>query len=161
MARTGVDLVLINPGGRDRIYQSLGQSLTAIEPPLWVRLIAGYVRDRGLSISIIDSEAEEMGPEAVAAAVVERAPRLVCMVVFGHQPSASTQMMIGAAEACTAIRRVSPDSPILIVGGHVSALPERTLREEPVDSAMFPHCLNVPCAKSQWTTRARVRGRRQ
>ncbi len=135
MARTGVDLVLINPGGRDRIYQSLGQSLTAIEPPLWVRLIAGYVRDRGLSISIIDSEAEEMGPEAVAAAVVERAPRLVCMVVFGHQPSASTQMMIGAAEACTAIRRVSPDSPILIVGGHVSALPERTLREEPVDYA--------------------------
>jgi radical SAM superfamily enzyme YgiQ (UPF0313 family) len=135
MARTRVDLVLINPGGRDRIYQSLGQSLTAIEPPLWVRLIAGYARDRGLSISIIDSEAEEMGPEAVAAAVVERAPRLVCMVVFGHQPSASTQMMIGAAGACMAIRRVSPGTPILIVGGHVSALPERTLREEPVDYA--------------------------
>jgi anaerobic magnesium-protoporphyrin IX monomethyl ester cyclase len=135
MARRGIDLVLINPGGRDRIYQSLGRSLTAIEPPLWVRLIAGYARDRGLSISIIDSEAEELGPEAVAAAVSERAPRLVCMVVFGHQPSASTQMMIGAAEACAAIRRVAQDVPILIVGGHVSALPERTLREEPVDYA--------------------------
>jgi radical SAM superfamily enzyme YgiQ (UPF0313 family) len=128
-----VDLVLINPGGRDRVYQSLGEELTAIEPPLWVRLIAGYARDRGLRIAIIDSEAEAKGPDAVAAAVADLDPILVCMVVFGHQPSASTQMMTGAREACAAIRRVTPSTPILITGGHVSALPERTLREEPVD----------------------------
>jgi anaerobic magnesium-protoporphyrin IX monomethyl ester cyclase len=128
-----VDLVLINPGGRERVYQSLGEELTAIEPPLWLRLIAGYARDRGLRIAIIDSEAEAMGPHAVAAAVAELDPAVVCMVVFGHQPSASTQMMTGAREACTAIRRVTPATPILIIGGHVSALPERTLREEPVD----------------------------
>jgi anaerobic magnesium-protoporphyrin IX monomethyl ester cyclase len=128
-----VDLVLINPGGRERVYQSLGEELTAIEPPLWLRLIAGYARDRGLRIAIIESEAEAMGPDAVAAAVAELDPTLVCMVVFGHQPSASTQMMTGAREVCAAIRRVSPATPILIIGGHVSALPERTLREEPVD----------------------------
>jgi anaerobic magnesium-protoporphyrin IX monomethyl ester cyclase len=133
MEQTAVDLVLINPGGRERIYQSLGEELTAIEPPLWVRLMAGYARDQGLRIVIIDSEAEEMGPEAVATAVAHQHPRLVCMVVFGHQPSASTQMMIGATEVCAAIRRVAPGTPILILGGHVSALPERTLREEPVD----------------------------
>lgn len=133
MEQTAIDLVLINPGGRERIYQSLGEELTAIEPPLWVRLMAGYARDQGLSIAIIDSEAEEMGPEAVAIAAAHQHPRLVCMVVFGHQPSASTQMMIGATEVCAAIRRVAPGTPILILGGHVSALPERTLREEPVD----------------------------
>ena len=133
MEPRGVDLALINPGGRTRIYQSLGDELTAIEPPLWVRLMAGYARDHGLRIAIIDSEAKEMGPEAVAAAVAHLSPRLVCMVVFGHQPSASTQMMIGATEACAAIRRAAPGTPILIIGGHVSALPERTLREEPVD----------------------------
>ena len=133
MEQTAVDVVLINPGGRARIYQSLGDELTAIEPPLWVRLMAGYVRDQGLRIAIIDSEAEEMDSEAVAAAVANCHPRLVCMVVFGHQPSASTQMMIGAREGCAAIRRAAPGIPILILGGHVSALPERTLREEPVD----------------------------
>src|SRR5579863_3234700 len=133
MEQKAVDLVLINPGGRARIYQSLGEELTAIEPPLWVRLMAGYARDRGLRIKIVDSEAEELGPEAVAAAVAKYDPGLVCMVVFGHQPSASTQMMVGAREACAAIRRVTPGTPILIIGGHVSALPERTLREEPVD----------------------------
>jgi anaerobic magnesium-protoporphyrin IX monomethyl ester cyclase len=133
MEQRAVDLVLINPGGREQIYQSLGAELTAIEPPLWVRLMAGYARDQGLRIAIIDSEAEEMGPDAVAAAVAKHHPRLVCMVVFGHQPSASTQMMVGAREGCAAIRRVTPGTPILILGGHVSALSDRTLREEPVD----------------------------
>lgn len=133
MEPQSVDLVLINPGGRGRIYQSLGEGLTAIEPPLWLRLVAGYARDQGLSIAIIDSEAEELEPDAVARAVSHYSPQLVAMVAFGHQPSASTQTMIGAAEACVAIRRTSPRTPILIIGGHVSALPERTLLEEPVD----------------------------
>jgi radical SAM superfamily enzyme YgiQ (UPF0313 family) len=57
------------------------------------------------------------------------------MVVFGHQPSASTQMMSGASAACRAIKEKVPEQKLIILGGHVSALPERTLREEPVDFA--------------------------
>jgi len=135
MSDTSVDVVLVNPGGRERVYQQLGSELTAIEPPLWCRLIAGYVRDRGLSVAIVDSEAQGWGPQTVAARVAALAPTLVVMVVFGHQPSASTQMMVGAAEGCRAIKEILPERPILIVGGHVSALPERTLQEEPVDFA--------------------------
>ncbi|MGB0683274.1 MAG: B12-binding domain-containing radical SAM protein [Magnetovibrionaceae bacterium] len=129
------DVVLINPGGREKIYQQLGGSLTAIEPPLWCRLIGGYLRDRDHAVSILDTEALEIGPETAAKQVAELAPKLVCLVVFGHQPSASTQQMIGARDAALAIKEVSPDLPILIIGGHVSALPERTLREEPVTFA--------------------------
>ena len=43
-ARIGMpdlDLLLINPGGRETIYQALGADLTAVEPPLWCRLIGG------------------------------------------------------------------------------------------------------------------------
>jgi len=130
-----LDLLLVNPGGREQTYQQLGESLTAVEPPLWCRLIAGYVRDRGYRVAILDSEAERLGPEAVASTVRELQSRLVCMVVFGHQPSASTQQMVGAGAACTAIKAGSPAIPILMVGGHVSALPERTLAEEAVDFA--------------------------
>lgn len=135
MEDSRLDLLLINPGGRERIYQELGREFTAVEPPLWCRLIAGYVLDRGYSVRIIDSEAEEMSPPALADLVRDLDPSLVGMVVFGHQPSASTQQMIAAGEACTAIRAQTPKTPILIVGGHVSALPERTLREEDVDFA--------------------------
>ena len=129
-----LDLLLINPGGRQNIYQQLAGGLTAIEPPLWCRLIAGYVLDRGFKVDIVDSEALGVGDEALAYSVAIRKPRLVAMVVFGHQPSASTQQMAAASESCAAIKNAC-DVPIIIIGGHVSALPERTLREEPVDYA--------------------------
>ena len=85
-----LDLLLINPGGREKIYQQLAGDLTAIESPLWCRLIAGYVLDRGFSVEIIDAEALNIGVDALADTVAARDPRLTAMVVFGHQPSAST-----------------------------------------------------------------------
>ena len=130
-----IDLVLINPGGRKRLYQNLGTDLTAVEPPLWCRLIAGYARDHGYIVRLVDSEAEEIGPDEVSERIKAMNPRLVGLVVFGHQPSASTQQMAPANETARAIKNRTPEIPIIILGGHVSALPERTLREEPVDFA--------------------------
>ena len=129
------DLVLINPGGRDLIYQDLGGDLSAIEPPLWCRLIAGYVLDRGFSVEIIDAEAENKGPETVALEVQSRSPRLVGVIVFGHQPSASTQQMMAAGQVCREVKELCPSLPVIIAGGHVAALPERTMCEEAVDFA--------------------------
>lgn len=130
-----LDLLLITPGGRDAIYQELGEELTAVEPPLWAGLIATYCRLKEHHVAIIDSEAERWGPETVAQKVAELKPRLVGMIVYGHQPSASTQMMTAAGPACRAIKDAAPAVPVIIVGGHVAALPERTLREEAVDFA--------------------------
>ena len=130
-----VDVLLINPGERGRIYQELGNELTAVEPPLWCRLIGGYARDRGHSVAILDAEAEHLGADQVAEHVEGNSPLLVVLVVFGHQPSASTQQMVGAGAAARAIKQRLPDQRIMIVGGHVAALPERTMCEEAVDFA--------------------------
>jgi anaerobic magnesium-protoporphyrin IX monomethyl ester cyclase len=130
-----LDCCLIHPGGRETIYQNLGGNLTAIEPPLWSRLIAGHVIDCGFSTEIIDSDAEDLSSVAVAERVDTLKPRLVIIVAAGHQPSASTQSMVSAGRIATAIKREFPQYPILIIGGHVSALPERSLREEDVDFA--------------------------
>jgi radical SAM superfamily enzyme YgiQ (UPF0313 family) len=133
MGTEQLDLLLINPGGREKIYQDLGDDLSAVEPPLWCRLIAGYVRERDFSVEILDSEALNLDPAAIAGKVAEKAPRLVGMIVFGHQPSASTQQMMGASEALAAIKESAADNPVIMVGGHVSALPEQTLGDVPVD----------------------------
>ncbi|HXQ68605.1 MAG TPA: radical SAM protein [Alphaproteobacteria bacterium] len=133
--RSGLELLLVNPGSRAKTYQQLGEELTAVEPPLWCRLLAGYVRDRGHSVAIVDAEAEELEPAAVAARVAEARPRLVAVVAFGHQPSASTQQMAAAGPVCRAIKEDNPAQAVIILGGHVAALPERTLREEAVDFA--------------------------
>jgi anaerobic magnesium-protoporphyrin IX monomethyl ester cyclase len=130
-----LDLVLVHPGGRRQVYQTLADDLTAVEPPLWCRLIADYCRKRGHSVAIIDSEAECLDPPAVAARIAALDPRLAALIVYGHQPSASTQSMPAAGATARAIKETAPDRPIIIVGGHVAALPERTLREEAVDFA--------------------------
>ena len=131
-----LDLLILHPGAAHGIYGALGDSLVAVEPPLWCRLIAGHVRDRGHSVAIIDAEAERLGPREIAARVRALAPRLLCIAVYGHQPSASTQQMHGAGAAALAIREeCDHDFKVVMMGGHVSALPDRTLREEAIDYA--------------------------
>lgn len=129
------DLLIINPNTREGVYGSLASEFAAIEPPLWCRLIAGYVRDRWFSVKIVDAEAEGLEPRQIAARVLHDVPRLICLCVYGHQPSASTQTMTAARAAAQMCKNFAPNIPIIMVGGHVSALPERTLREEPIDYA--------------------------
>jgi radical SAM superfamily enzyme YgiQ (UPF0313 family) len=134
MARTrGLDLLLINPSSRTQVYQSLGTELAAIENPVWAGLMASFCRRRGISVEILDAEADELIPTEVAERVEDLNPALAAVVVYGHQPSASTQIMTAAGQICSAIKQLVPGQPILAVGGHVAALPERTLLEEDVD----------------------------
>ena len=128
-----LDLLLVNPGGRRQIYQALGENLAAIEPPVWAALMASYAKERGCSVEILDANALDLAPEATAAAVCERNPRLVAVVVYGHNPSASTQVMPSAGAICSAIKMRDPKQTVLLVGGHVAAVPERSLREEAAD----------------------------
>ena len=133
--RIGMDLMLINPGGREVIYQDLGSDVTAVESPLWCRLIAGYIADRGYSVKILDAEAENLPPKAVGDTVAAVKPRLAGVITYGHHPSASTPQMAAASPLCRAIKEARPSQPLFIAGGHISALPERTMREEAVDYA--------------------------
>lgn len=128
-----LDLVLINPSSRTQVYQSLATKLAAVEPPVWAGLMATFCRRQGLSVQIIDAEAEELIPAEVAERVEDLDPVLAAVVVYGHQPSASTQIMTASGEVCRALRELIPTQKILLVGGHVAALPERTLREEEAD----------------------------
>ena len=128
-----LDLVVVNPGGRSTVYQALGASLAAVEPPVWAGLLATFAGRRGFSVEIVDAEADELDAAATAERVVALGPRLTAVVVYGHQPSASTQNMPAASAVCAEIKRRQPAQPVVLVGGHAAALPERTLREETAD----------------------------
>lgn len=127
------DVVLINPASRKQVYQSLGARLAAIENPVWAGLIASFAQRRGVSVEVIDAEALGLSAEEVAEQVRQLNPVLAVVVVYGHQPSASTQIMPAAGRVCRAVKEVAPDQPVLMIGGHVAALPERTLAEEETD----------------------------
>ncbi|MHB1162129.1 MAG: B12-binding domain-containing radical SAM protein, partial [Chloroflexota bacterium] len=132
-SKSRLDLVLVNPGNRTQAYQSLGSELAAIEPPIWVGLMATFARRQGLSVQILDANAEGLGPQEAADRVVETDPLLAAVVVYGHQPSASTQNMPAAGALCTELKQRAPRMKTMLLGGHVAALPERTLREEDAD----------------------------
>lgn len=135
MADNQLDLMIVNAAGAHGLYGELGAKLVAVEPPLWCRLIAGYVRDAGFTVKIIDAEALCWSPEEVARRVDRARPLLTCIAVYGHQPSASTQQMAGARAVARAIKSVGGPHNTIMVGGHVSALPVKTLCEELVNYA--------------------------
>lgn len=129
-----IDVVFVNPGNRKAVYQALGDDISAIEPPSLAGLFAEYIRRKGLSVAIVDAPAHNLSPEGVAKFIEEHyQPTLIVMVVYGFQPSASTQNMPAAGETCREIKKLMPNAPILMTGTHAAALPERTLREEAVD----------------------------
>lgn len=126
------DVVFINPGDRKQVYQDLGIELAAVEPPFWISVMAGYLRTKGCRVEIIDSNALNLSPAETAQMVKDLNPILAAVVVYGSQPSASTQNMTISGKICSAIKEIS-DIPLAIGGLHPSALPERTLIEEDVD----------------------------
>lgn len=127
-----IDIVLINPGDRKQVYQDLAEDFSAVEPPFWVAVIAAYLRNEGFSVAIVDSNAESITPEETAARVNEINPYLSAVIVYGSQPSGSTQNMTIAGKICMALKN-NTDTKVAIGGLHPSALPQRTLEEESVD----------------------------
>ena len=126
------DIVLVNPGNRRQVFQNLGDDVAGIEPPFLVAVMAAFLRDCGWCPAIIDANAENLAPEEVASRAASFAPLLSAVIVYGSQPSASTQNMTNAGLICSALSRCASDR-VAIAGLHPSALPERTLVEEQVD----------------------------
>jgi len=129
-----IDVVLVNPGNRQAVYQELGNDFSAIEPPSLAGLFATYLRNKGLTVAIIDAPAHNLSPSGVADFIsTNYKPTLIVMVVYGFQPSASTQNMSAAGETCRALKAIDSDYRVIMTGTHPAALPERTLREEAID----------------------------
>lgn len=110
----------------------MSNTLAAIEPPIWAGLIATFIRQHNFSVVILDANAENLSIEETSKTIIDINPLLVAIVAYGHNPSGSTQVMTPAGELCTELKIKAPEIKTILVGGHVSALPERTILEENV-----------------------------
>ncbi|HUY31810.1 MAG TPA: radical SAM protein [Pirellulales bacterium] len=163
MKKPSLDVVLVNPASRAQVYQSLAGTLAAVETPVWACLMAAFARRQGLSVELVDAEAMQFSAAEAADVVGRLNPRLAVIVVYGHQPSASTQIMPAAGELCRVLKAAYPEIKLLLVGGHVAALPERTLREEHADFVAAGEGLRtivdlVAALKSSCADLSKVRG---
>ena len=127
------ELVLIRPNDKKAIYGTVPSSATASDPPYWLTLMGGYMRDKGVSVKLIDAEGENLSPEDTAERVAALQPVLIGILTIGSNLTASTWKMNGASLFSTAIRIRCPDTKQFLWGYHVSAIPEKTLQEEAAD----------------------------
>lgn len=128
-----LDLLLVTPPSRAKVYQSLSNDLAATEPPVWAGLIAKFMLDRGFNVKMLDAEARALSFEQTADEIVREEALLTVFVIYGQQPSASTQCMPAGRAVCEMVNEKNGDLLTLVMGTHSSAIPEKTLQEEPYD----------------------------
>jgi len=132
--KVDIDVLLVNPGSLKAVYQGLSNEFSAVEMPILPALFASYLREKNLSVDILDAPAFGLSPEQVAEVIDNKfSPKLVVLVVYGFQPSASTQNMPAAGATCRALKDRNPDIKIMMTGTHPAALPRRTMEEESID----------------------------
>ena len=124
------DILFVHANASNVIYQDLSKYAAAIEPPIWAAMLANHVRLKKKKPEILDCEAEGLNYELSAKKILDYKSRIICFVVYGQQPSASAQNMIGATAVAKLIKSSDPSTKILFVGGYVAALPKKTLQDE-------------------------------
>ena len=112
-----IDILFVHPNASEVIYQDLAKRNSAIEPPIWAGMLANSVRSSGGNPAILDAEAENLDFMSCAKKIHEIKARIVCFVVYGQQPSASSQNMEGAVATAKEFKNLDPTSFILFVGG--------------------------------------------
>src|SRR5271168_4296856 len=110
-----LDVLFVHANASKKIYQDLAKDFSAIEPPIWAGMLANHCRYKGFSVNILDCEALHLDEQQSAEQIIGNIARLVCFVVYGQQPSASSQNMAGATALADIVKRSSPECKILFV----------------------------------------------
>ena len=126
------DIVFIAPNNHSVTYQGLASAgLSAVEPPTWALLLSESMRSKGYKTAIVDTLAEELSDAELAVRIKNLQARLLCFVVYGQNVNAGTTNMGGAVRQAAFLKTKIPNSPIVLVGSHVQALPFETMEKEP------------------------------
>ena len=111
-----IDVLFVTPPSRLEVYQKLAGEYAAIEPPVWSTLIAKYLIKKDYSVKILDAEAEFLTHEETADRIVSENPKLIVYMIYGQQPSASTQCMPAGRKTAQLVREKTNGELLSIVG---------------------------------------------
>ena len=105
-----IDILFVHPNASEVIYQGLAKNNAAIEPPIWAAMLANSVRSKGFRPEILDAEVEGLDYLSAAKRITEYKAKVVCFVVYGQQPSASSQNMEGATATARELKNLEPNT---------------------------------------------------
>ena len=125
-----LDVLFINPGAHDEVYQGLSEDYSAIEPPTWSLLLAQAMRSKGFNVGIFDPLAERLSVDQSVERIEEIEAKFNCFVVYGQNPNSGTVNMHGATLLSSALKDKNQNAKVIFVGSHMSALPLEVLSDE-------------------------------
>ncbi len=129
-----LDILLVNVGStKKHVYQDLSKDFSAIEPPFWAALTAGFLRNKGFDVDILDASFHNLDHVETAEIVEQRNPRFVGIVVYSQQANTCSPIMTAVGQLCQEIKKKNPSRKIILSGWHPTALPQRTMEEEACD----------------------------
>ena len=118
------DVVLVNPPMRlEQVYGSFSE-WGSISPPTGLCYIAAVLRQHGYAVSIVDAEALRIGAEEAVRKIAALKPDLIGI-------ACKTLWVVNAHHVAQKLKEKMPNVPIVAGGNHVTALPERSLRDFP------------------------------
>lgn len=97
--------------------------------PIWLAYATGVLEQDGFDVRLVDAPAEGLTLEDVLKLSEEFQPRLIVM-------DTTTPSITNDLQVVRALKQRLPESAFLLVGPHVTALPEETLQAEPAVNAV-------------------------
>jgi anaerobic magnesium-protoporphyrin IX monomethyl ester cyclase len=119
-----MDVLLINPGWMTK-EGNIWKKISGSMPPLGLAYIASYLEKNGISVRIIDEQAERE-PLSILLGAVTGVPRFVGI-------TATTMTASSAVSAAALCRAKFPDARIVLGGVHPTIMPEDMLKNDTVD----------------------------
>ncbi len=131
MVHTGIKVVLANPPTNDgelviregRCEQSGGLWAT-VWPPLTLATAAAFLENRGHRVSLYDCPVQEISPTDFINDLRNSNPDLIVLNV--STPTLNSDLILSEQ-----LKRYLPDSHVIAIGTHVSALPDHVMRDFP------------------------------
>ena len=120
-----MDILLINPPWETK-DGNIWHGVKSTSPPLGLLYVAAYAEQRGASVRVIDVNAEDLSFEDVEQIVRDERPAWVGFTAVTAQIT-STHRIAGI------IKRVSPESKIVVGGVHASAMSDEVLLDPHID----------------------------
>lgn len=114
-------LVLINPSFQRRIRRV---AQTTVGPPLGLAYLAAVAREAGHAPAIVDANGLSLDESTTVSRALDGDPDLIGI-------TATTPTFPAAGRLAEAIRRERPAVTIVVGGPHTTALPSRSLAEQP------------------------------
>ena len=114
-------IILVNPPTMDNAYQEL-KRFAFMAAPLGIAYIAAYLKEKNVSVDIIDSDPLGLDIEGTVQVIRKKKPEYVGV-------TAMTATMGITENLVREIRHALPDVVIILGGVHATVLPRRTMEE--------------------------------